>query len=116
MILTALTLLVIKHFYVDFVHQTYEHVQHKGTYGHPKGLEHSAWHGTLTALVFWIWLPPIDALFLGLVDFFLHYHIDYVKIRYGERDHTDKRYWIHFGLDQLAHTLTYIFLIWIMIG
>jgi hypothetical protein len=114
--LIILSLLLIKHFYVDFVHQTIEHVQNKGTYGHLKGLEHSAWHGSLTALIFWIWLEPNQALFLGLVDFFLHYHIDYVKMRYGEKDSTDKKYWKHFGLDQLAHNLTYILLILIMIG
>jgi hypothetical protein len=109
-------LLLIKHFYVDFVHQTVEHVQYKGVYGHPKGMEHSAWHGILTALVFWIWVPITHAVLIGLIDFFLHYHIDYVKMRYGERNFSTKTYWIHFGLDQLAHNLTYILLILITIG
>lgn len=115
-IILILILLMVKHFYVDFVHQTIEHVTNKGIYGHPKGLEHSAWHGALTALIFWIWLEPNQALLLGLVDFFLHYHIDYVKMCYGEKDSTKKAYWIQFGLDQLAHNLTYIVLILFMIG
>jgi hypothetical protein len=116
MILTTLSLLAVKHYYVDFVLQTKEQIQHKGTYGHLKGLEHSAWHGALTAIIFWFWLPASSALFLGLVDFVLHYHIDYAKMYYGEKDSSKKEYWAHFGLDQLAHTLTYIFLIWILIG
>lgn len=115
-IILILSLLMIKHFYVDFVHQTTEHVINKGTYGHPKGLEHSIWHGALTALIFYIWLEADVALLLGLVDFFLHYHIDYVKMRYGEKDSTKKTYWVQFGFDQLAHNLTYILLILFMIG
>lgn len=114
--LTILFLLMLKHFFVDFVHQTPEHIAHKGTYGHLKGIEHSAYHGALTALIFWVWVSPDIAVFLGLVDFFLHYHIDYVKIKYGEKDSTKKEYWVQFGLDQLAHNLTYILLIFIMIG
>ncbi len=116
MTLAILFLLLLKHFFVDFVHQNSSHVEHKGTYGHPKGLEHSGWHGALTALIFWIWVPADVALFLGLVDFFLHYHIDYVKMKYGEKDSTKKAYWVQFGLDQLAHQFTYILLIFIMIG
>lgn len=111
-----LTLLAVKHFYVDFVLQTKEQIECKGIYGHPKGLEHSAWHGALTAIIFWFWLSSSEALFLGLVDFFLHYHIDYAKMHYGEKDSSKKEFWVHFGLDQLAHTLTYIFLILIVIG
>lgn len=114
--LTILVLLMLKHFFVDFVHQTSDHIAHKGTYGHLKGLEHSLWHGALTALIFWVWVSPDIAVLLGLVDFFLHYHIDYVKMKYGEKDSTKKEYWVQFGLDQLAHNLTYILLIFIMIG
>jgi hypothetical protein len=115
-ILTILALLAIKHWYFDFVHQTDEHIKHKGIYGHPKGLEHSGWHGFATFLIFWLVLPTQDALFFGLVDFFLHYHIDYVKMRYGNKEISDKQFWTHLGLDQLAHNLTYILLIWLLIG
>lgn len=114
--LIILSLLMIKHYYVDFVHQTVDHVTNKGIYGHPKGLEHSAWHGFFTVVIFCIWFPFSGALFVGLVDFFLHYHIDYFKMKYGEKDSTTKQYWKHFGLDQLAHNLTYIFLIILTIG
>jgi hypothetical protein len=115
-ILLILILLQIKHWYVDFVQQTDAQVKHKGIYGHPIGMVHSGWQGAFTAVIFWIWLPATDALFLGLVDFFLHYHIDYVKMHFGNRDITTKAFWAQLGLDQLAHQLTYIFLIWYTIG
>jgi hypothetical protein len=42
--IAGLTLLQIKHFICDFVLQTSRHVQFKGIYGHPAGVEHSAIH------------------------------------------------------------------------
>lgn len=116
MSIIILSLLMIKHFYVDFVHQTSEHVKFKGVYGHFKGIEHSFLHGLFTAAIFWIWFDPVWASIIGLIDFVLHYHIDYVKMKYGEKDPNQKAYWVHFGLDQLAHNLTYIFIIFIAIG
>jgi hypothetical protein len=109
--LSILGLLFIKHWWVDFVHQTSDHVKYKGVYGHPKGIEHSVWHGVLTALIFLIVCPLDIALWIGLADFLLHYHIDYVKMRYGEQDISKKEFWKHLGLDQLAHQITYILLI-----
>jgi hypothetical protein len=114
--LTILSLLLLKHWYVDFVQQTSEHIQHKGTYGHPKGIEHSLWHGLYTALIFFLVLSFEEAVLLGLADFVLHYHIDYVKIQYGEKDLKEKRFWSHFGLDQFAHQITYILLTAIAMG
>jgi hypothetical protein len=108
--LSILGLLFLKHWWVDFVHQTPEHIKYKGIYGHRKGIEHSAWHGALTALIFLIVCPLDIALWLGLADFLLHYHIDYVKIKHGEADISKKEFWNHFGLDQLAHQITYILL------
>jgi hypothetical protein len=110
-VLSVLLLLLVKHWYVDFIQQTPEQIKYKGTYGHLKGIEHSLWHGVLTAGVFYFFIPALWAIFLGLVDFLLHYHIDYVKMRYGEQDISKKEFWKHLGLDQLAHQITYILLI-----
>lgn len=114
--LSVLLLLLVKHWYVDFIQQTPEQIKYKGTYGHLKGIEHSLWHGVLTAGVFYFFIPALWAIFLGLVDFLLHYHIDYVKMRYGERDSATKLYWAQFGADQFAHQATYILLIALAIG
>jgi hypothetical protein len=55
------------------------------------------------------------ALFLALLDFVLHYHIDYAKVKYGEADTNSSRYWNHFGLDQLAHYVTYLVIVAIFV-
>lgn len=108
--LSVLFLLFFKHWYIDFVRQTDEQVKYKGVYGHPVGLGHSAEHGLATALIFCIFISFGWAIFLGLVDFVLHYHIDYAKMRYGNRDIKTKQFWAQLGLDQFAHQITYLIL------
>jgi hypothetical protein len=115
-ILIMLALLFVKHWYVDFVNQSIEEVQTKGIYGRWPGICHSLKHGFGTWLVFWITTAePVFALFIGLIDFVLHYHIDWVKMKWGNRDIQNPRFWNHLGLDQLAHYLTYLGLVYIAI-
>jgi len=52
---------------------------------------------------------------LGFIDFILHYHIDYCKIKFGNRDITTPAFWAQLGLDQLAHAFTYLWLVWILV-
>lgn len=107
----VLILLQIKHWYVDFVNQTDEEVKHKGVYLHWLGVKHSLKHGVGTFVVLWIvtgWDNIEFALALGIVDFLLHYHIDWIKMNYGNRDITTKQFWNHLGLDQMAHQIVYI--------
>lgn len=113
-IFITLALLFIKHWYVDFVNQTPEEVAHKGKYGNWLGVKHSLKHGVATVLVFFVADPFISGLlFIGLVDAVVHYHIDWAKMNYGNRDITTPQFWNHLGLDQLAHYITYLFLVWI---
>lgn len=112
-IFVILALLFIKHWYVDFVDQSNEEVAHKGLYLKWLGIRHSLKHGLATALVFSVaGVVPVVAVFLGLVDFVLHYHIDWAKMNYGNRDITTPQFWNHLGLDQLAHYITYLGLVW----
>jgi len=106
MTLLLISLLALKHFIFDFAWQTQSEVANKGSYGNPKGLLHSYKHALGTLLV----LSPITSLFftLAVADGVIHYHIDWVKMNYGEQDPTKPRFWRDFGLDQLAHTLTYV--------
>jgi len=107
----VLVLLQIKHWYVDFVNQTDEEVKHKGVYLHWLGIKHSIKHGIGTFVALWIvtgWDNIEFALALAIVDFLLHYHIDWVKMNYGNRDITTKQFWNHLGLDQMAHQIVYI--------
>jgi hypothetical protein len=103
--------LCIKHWYVDFVNQSKIEIQSKAIYGDLAGIHHSFKHGIGTSICIFLVLGSdgiIISLLLGLVDFMLHYHIDWIKMNYGARDINDPRFWNHLGLDQLAHQLCYI--------
>jgi hypothetical protein len=112
-------ILQVKHFLADFVIQTPRMIHEKGIYGASHGIYHSLWHAAGTLLAF-VWLHPIIGLATAFFDFLMHYHIDYAKSRITElRQLTvkDTAFWIWFGLDQLAHQLTYIALVgWVFFG
>lgn len=110
-LLLILVLLQIKHWYVDFVNQTDEELAHKGDYMDWRGVTHSLKHGIGTFVCLWAvtgWYNVEFAFFLGSLDFILHYHIDWIKTNYGNRDIQTKEFWNHLGLDQMAHQLCYI--------
>lgn len=112
-------LLFVKHWYIDFVNQSMEEVHGKGIYGNAHGLMHSIKHGVATFLIFWWFLSnwPL-AIILGFIDFVLHYHIDWTKININKKyNYTveNPKFWWWLGADQLAHQITYIFLIWIVL-
>jgi len=105
-----LVLLLIKHWYIDFVMQTSRMVEEKGQYGKWYGILHSLQHGIATFAIFAFGGLQLAAI-LALVDFVTHYHIDWTKMNYGNRDITTPQFWNHLGLDQLAHQLVYIIII-----
>lgn len=115
-ILITLGLLFIKHWYVDFVNQSMEEVHGKGIYGNVQGIWHSAKQGIGTAIVFLIAGLDLDwVVMLAAVDFVLHYHIDWTKININKhRNYTIEtpQFWAWLGADQLAHSLTYLALIY----
>lgn len=110
-ILLILVLLQIKHWYVDFVNQTPEEVASKGIYGDWPGIQHSGKHGIATMLIFIPFVGLPTAFVLGLIDFVIHYHVDWIKMRFGNRDIQNSAFWAQLGLDQMAHQLTYLGLI-----
>ena len=108
-----LVLLQIKHWYIDFVNQDMEEVNHKGTYLHWLGVKHSLKQGIGTFWCVWVIVgghfgDMVYALALGMSDFLIHYHIDWLKMNYGNRDIQSPAFWNHLGLDQMAHQLTYL--------
>jgi hypothetical protein len=106
--------LFIKHWYIDFVNQNDAEVQSKGIYLHPTGLGHSLKHGGATSLIFFIFgFSFIYSLVIGILDFLIHYHVDWTKMNYGNRDIRTPQFWNHLGLDQLAHYITYLWIVWI---
>lgn len=111
--LFLLILFQIKHWYADFKIQTYMQTVKKGVWLDPIGISHSLDHtwATLAALlVYSIFYHTSVALIisLALAEGVIHYLIDYVKVKYGCKDNTKPLFWNQFGLDQLAHQLTYI--------
>lgn len=103
----ALLLLFVKHWACDFVFQTPAMIAAKRQYCSWPSILHSLHHAGMTFFIFALG-GVIFALILATLDFVFHYHIDYVKAKYGEADPTTSRYWNHFGLDQLLHYLTYL--------
>jgi hypothetical protein len=118
-IFVLLGLLFVKHWYIDFVNQSNEEVAGKGIYGNAHGLMHSIKHGVATFLIFWLFLAnwPLAAI-IGVLDFATHYHIDWAKMNINKRWHytiEQKPFWIWLGADQLAHSLTYLALVWLVV-
>jgi hypothetical protein len=116
-LLILLALFQVKHWYIDFVNQTNEEVQHKGIFLDWRGVKHIFKQGLGTLAVFFLWLgvqglplgPYMPYVFaLSAIDFILHYLIDWTKMNYGNRDIMTPQFWNHLGMDQMAHQLTYI--------
>jgi hypothetical protein len=119
-ILALFTLLQIKHYYADFVIQTYEQTVRKGIYRDWVGISHSLDHLSATLFIliifnFFVPLSVLAILSIALFEFVCHYHIDWFKVHYGCKDMTRGLFWNQFGLDQLAHQLTYILMAWYLL-
>ena len=117
-ILIVLVLLQIKHFVVDFLLQNKYQWSNKGTYGHPGGVLHSGLHGVGTYLCVALFTRPDIALGLALIDWTIHYHIDWAKMQLNERlslTPASPRFWVLLGLDQLLHQLTYVGILFLLV-
>lgn len=118
-LLIFLLMLQLKHFYLDFVAQTETELKYKGVYSNFSGMTHSIKHGfysfICTLLILELELYYILlALLVGIIDFVVHYHVDFIKSKYGPTDISNKNFWVWFGFDQLIHQLTYLLLITIV--
>lgn len=136
-------MLFAKHFLADGPLQSGWQVANKGTFLHPGGLVHAAIHAALTwcCLLLWSTVAPgggFDPLgadvapALGLigVEFVLHYFIDYFKMRLDQAFGwvtidkasngasviviSDTRFFSIFLLDQLAHSVTYLGMLFVV--
>ena len=90
-----------------------DEVNSKGHYGEWLGIRHSLKHSIATLVIFWLFTPLWVAVVVGIVDFVIHYHTDWAKMNYGNRDITNPQFWNHLGLDQMVHQLTYILLVFL---
>ena len=119
LMLLLITLLFVKHAIADFFLQRAFMFRDKHIYAGIGGITHAATHGVLTTLAIVICLPNfwLLAFVLGLFDTVLHYHIDYIKSNWNVKTRatpSENRYWYVFGLDQMAHFLTYVLIVYII--
>ena len=116
-----LTLLLIKHFILDFYYQPPYMWQNKGTFGHMGGIAHAGLHAMATFVILTFWLEsPIGCFALAYLEFCIHYMTDWAKMNinrikgWGATTHTE--FWQLTGLDQLIHQLTYVMILWVIYG
>lgn len=118
-IFILLGLLFVKHWYIDFINQSMEEVHGKGIYGNAHGIMHSLKHGIATGIIMFAFIAdPLFSIILGFIDFAIHYHVDWAKININKRyNYTteDPKFWAWLGADQLAHSLTYLGLVWLVV-
>jgi hypothetical protein len=119
--LAAVGVLMFKHTVADFFLQTSFQHMNKGIYGHPGGLVHAGIHVALTPLVYLVLAPASIALVVGLAvgEFVVHYHIDWLKERIVKGNGwtaQDGGFWYALGTDQLAHGLTYLVMVALLIA
>lgn len=112
-ILTLLYLFIVKHFYADFIMQTYEQTIRKGIYGDWVGITHSLDHVWTTIIVLAIFniihsIQIVLILPVALIEGIVHYHIDWIKVKFGCKDSNNPTFWAQLGLDQLAHHFCYL--------
>ena len=119
-ILILSLLLQLKHCYADFVLQTYMQTVKKGVWMDPIGISHTLDHiyCSLIALLLFSLLVPMSLfaiVFVTVVEGITHYIVDFTKVKYGSKDNTKPIFWTQFGLDQLAHQATYLWMIWYLL-
>lgn len=115
MIFALLFLLITKHLVADFILQSDYQVRQKGKYGASGGIEHAGTHGIFTTLVLFLFFEhAAPAVVFGLLDSVIHYHIDYVKARFGTKDANTQKFWRQLGIDQWCHYCFYIWLVWLL--
>jgi hypothetical protein len=110
---------LVKHAIADFFLQRAFMFKDKHVYAGPGGISHAGIHGFLTFLAVVICLPNLwlFAVLFGLFDAVAHYHIDYVKSSWNVKTQatpSETRYWYAFGFDQMAHSLTYVLIVYII--
>ena len=101
--------LLVKHVIVDLGLQSYLQNQNKYPYI-GSGHMHYIQHGVATGLVSLFFIPEL-AIFVGMLDYLLHWHIDFSKHRFNAffkiQSRTKVWWWINV-VDQILHFTTYL--------
>ena len=75
------------------------------------------WTSLLALYIVGIFVPMslTAILVLSFIEGIIHYHIDWLKVHFGSKDITKPVFWNQFGLDQLAHQVTYLVLAYLLL-
>ena len=106
-----LFLLVLKHALADLILQSRLNTGDKADLRTAKGYIHATDHALLTFAVFIFFINPYYAVALGLLDFVLHFAIDYSKTKFVRKYgiiQNSRSFWIVQGVDQIAHYSCYM--------
>lgn len=107
--------LIVKHFFVDFMWQPEYMWRNKGTFGHIGGFVHAYLHAFVTlSILLQVHIGDL-AYILAFAEGMIHYYIDWIKMNIVAKlklTPSDPRFWHWLGLDQLAHYLTYLWIVW----
>lgn len=118
----AYLLLQTKHLIVDWCWQPPYEFMNKGTYGHWGGIRHALKNAIGTALIMAMivqfglaqsmLVAAMTFVLVLVVDFVLHYHIDWAKMNinrhYGLEPTKHANFWRLTGFDQFLHQITYV--------
>lgn len=111
-LLVVVLFLQTKHLVVDFYLQTPYMYLNKGTFMHPGGLIHAAFHALVTmAGLTSLPLTVAWLLIIGLAEFVIHYAMDWTKVnvcRWKDFHPKTPEFWEWLGLDQYVHQLNYL--------
>lgn len=112
--LLLLLALQVKHVICDGPLQTLQMVRDKSVYLKPLGVVHALIHCASSFIILmFAGMPLVLALQLVLLEFVLHYHIDFIKekfVKHFDWYHSDGPFWWALIVDQTLHHMTYVLL------
>lgn len=115
-VLLLLCALQVKHMFADFFLQTPKMLSGRCAYMHAGRAQHAGVHVIGSVLVFGLFgAPLVFILVLALLEWVVHFHIDFGKARYSEMKRLtpqQAKFWQAMGADQAMHQLTYIVMAW----
>ena len=109
----------IKHFIADYLMQPSWILGGKGDVTKLGGYVHAGIHGIFSVVLLLAFGTPlwlVGTLFVA--ECVVHYILDFAKIHYSKGvdiDTQPARYWALHGADQLAHQLTYVVMIYVVL-
>ncbi|WP_424977937.1 DUF3307 domain-containing protein [Leisingera sp. S232] len=115
-VLLLLCALQVKHLFADFFLQTPKMLSGRCAYAHLGRAQHAGVHVIGSAVVFLLFAAPLAfILVLAVLEWVVHFHIDFGKARFSERKKLTPQqamFWQAMGSDQALHQLTYIAMAW----